>query len=798
MTITKITPDDIEVFTLETHPVRSFSSSSLTGPNGSIRVFPRGSGIEKEVQPLSQFSSSMFSDMDLEEFIRNAKRQTSGSANIRNQVQSYLDAVNQQSSSLRKQQEVEIIRFEPSFDLTSNTVRKGVITNNLMPYYRNVHPTAHFNYTNYHTLNFFTANSVPSDSVILYPNSASTAYPIGWYCPSGAFSFDFWINPRYRGDSHFDEFSAGTIMHLSSCYAVSLVTGSLKDENGLPKGFRIMLQLSHSADVTPTAATTGNRPLDLVFLSADNSLLYNHWHHVTCRWGTSAYNSGTGSIIIDGTSSLTFVIPSASLQPNGFTASDKPKFLSIGAYYEGKNTGTQAQALFFTEAIAGKDGIMNMLPGDNSFAPATFAFTHPLQAEVHELKVYDKYLSNTEIDSLGINGPSTLDHLRFYVPPFFAAESPFRRYNVNLGMGGIILTPFFEADGTTSEPFNIGFSYGVGGHYINLENFTKDFAQGVFPRLFNLTCSVITGNAQEALSANDYLYATGSNIKRNATILPCDNGLFWPNFNFLKNGSPLFNLTSSTATVTGSTRSFVNDLGNYDYGSISLRDLASTASYRVGMVYSTGSIIDDIVGARPESLDSDPGDVWTILQRTRDNTSNQVCFFDISNLYYGKQIKEKSLTLTDNVFSGTTGRVHITLKDDGEGNIYRADCLTSQSTWNSVGNVFYNEGVAMIKSPHLFFFGKDGFDLSCQGVQDIHILSFNLMARPAMVTSSSNPTYLPVSASTNANDTDQRFVYITGIYLHDDNLNVIMKTQFAQPIVKRTGDKLMFKVKMDF
>jgi hypothetical protein len=72
------------------------------------------------------------------------------------------------------------------------------------------------------------------------------------------------------------------------------------------------------------------------------------------------------------------------------------------------------------------------------------------------------------------------------------------------------------------------------------------------------------------------------------------------------------------------------------------------------------------------------------------------------------------------------------------------------------------------------------------------------MARPAMVTSSSNPTYLPVSASTNANDTDQRFVYITGIYLHDDNLNVIMKTQFAQPIVKRTGDKLMFKVKMDF
>jgi hypothetical protein len=77
-------------------------------------------------------------------------------------------------------------------------------------------------------------------------------------------------------------------------------------------------------------------------------------------------------------------------------------------------------------------------------------------------------------------------------------------------------------------------------------------------------------------------------------------------------------------------------------------------------------------------------------------------------------------------------------------------------------------------------------------------LTFNLMAKPAMVISSSNPTYLPVSASTNANDTDQRFVYLTGINIHDDNLNVVMKTSFAQPIVKRTGDKLMFKVKMDY
>ena len=49
-----------------------------------------------------------------------------------------------------------------------------------------------------------------------------------------------------------------------------------------------------------------------------------------------------------------------------------------------------------------------------------------------------------------------------------------------------------------------------------------------------------------------------------------------------------------------------------------------------------------------------------------------------------------------------------------------------------------------------------------------------------------------------ANDTDPRFVYFTGAYLHDDNLNVIMRTNFAQPVKKRTSDEIMIRVKEDF
>jgi hypothetical protein len=142
--------------------------------------------------------------------------------------------------------------------------------------------------------------------------------------------------------------------------------------------------------------------------------------------------------------------------------------------------------------------------------------------------------------------------------------------------------------------------------------------------------------------------------------------------------------------------------------------------------------------------------------------------------------------------------MEMTLIDDGEGNIYRSNTSGSSPDWASVGNVFYNEGIVLLKHPSLFFFGTDNYEISFKGKQNTHILTYNLFKRPLMAVSSSNPNYLPVSASTDANDTDKRFVYITGINLHDDNLNVITRTVLAQPVVARTGDKFLFKVRMDF
>jgi hypothetical protein len=699
-----------------------------------------------------------------------------------NQVQGYLDGVFNQQPSARKQQTVDIIRFTPPFDFNTNTLRKLVTIDDLMPFYRATQPNAHFAVTNYNSLNFFTGSQVPSGSVILYPNApVSGVWAYGPYTPTGSWSVDFWINPRYTTDTEFNSFKAGTVLHLSGVLAVSLVTGSSRDINGFPNGFRIQLQMSSSAGVAPSLATTSS----LVVLSSDNSLRKNYWHHVTIRHGGPAplYNSGTGSILIDSVVDTNFVLTSSiasSQATGGYSGTDGPIVLCVGNFYEGTNAGNNGTARFFTADVAARDGLQELDSDIGVDYPTAFTFNHPLNAEIHDLKIFNKYLSTPEVSGYQSAGPSDFTNLMFYVPPYFTREAPTQSFVGTYG--GVPVTPFEAVDDTTRDIFNTTMSFGIGGLYMNLENFGKEFVQNTYPRWLRLTGSIIE-ETSEILSANQFLFATASNRKRQYTVMPCDNGQFYPNFQFL---------------TTGSNISFRNDLGNINYGFVSLRDMVPADTVARGLSNSSGSIVDGIVGATPNNLSASFSDSLAILHRTRDNTSNQVVFFDISNLYYGNQIKPGTLKLTDTSMSGSGGKVGITLRDDGIGNLYRADATTANATWASVGNVFYNEGIVLIKAPQLFFFGEEAWQVEFQGMQNVHVLKFNLLLPPLTATSSSNPSYVTGSMSSMANETDEGFVWLSGIYLHDDNLNVITKTNFAQPIIKRTGDKLMFAVKMDF
>ena len=141
----------------------------------------------------------------------------------------------------------------------------------------------------------------------------------------------------------------------------------------------------------------------------------------------------------------------------------------------------------------------------------------------------------------------------------------------------------------------------------------------------------------------------------------------------------------------------------------------------------------------------------------------------------------------------------MTLVDNGRGALYRADALTEHATTCFVGNIFYDEGLVIVKSPKIPFFGKVQHEITCKGERNVHILTLNVPSKSGMINSSSNPTFLSsMTASANPNDDSQGFVYLTGINFHDENLNILMRASLAQPVVKRFEDEFLFKVKMDY
>ena len=269
---------------------------------------------------------------------------------------------------------------------------------------------------------------------------------------------------------------------------------------------------------------------------------------------------------------------------------------------------------------------------------------------------------------------------------------------------------------------------------------------------------------------------------------------------------------------------------------ISLNNLCSTGSSVFGSSFETvnsagvltvsNDFIEEQVGPTPEDPTTALGDAlsnhttamaqaiedgtfssenqreapYTIYQRTKDSSSNEIVMFNIDDLYYGTRIRPGTFVLTDNDLSGSDKEISITLKDDSFGNLYRDNTESKNGpTWNSVGNIYYDEGFVVIKSPHLALFGKHQFEISFEGEQNVHILSLDIPAYGGMLNSSSNPSYdMHMSASGYPNDPDSSFVYITTLNLHDDNYNVVGRAHLAQPIVKRNSDSYTFRVKIDF
>ena len=169
--------------------------------------------------------------------------------------------------------------------------------------------------------------------------------------------------------------------------------------------------------------------------------------------------------------------------------------------------------------------------------------------------------------------------------------------------------------------------------------------------------------------------------------------------------------------------------------------------------------------------------------------------FDISTQMYNKKIKKTKFNLIDDDF--ISGK--ITLKDNGYYNLYRSDCNTKVAEWNYVGHIFYNDGIVCLNNPTLYYFGKTDYASEFEAEGFVNIKEINIPADAGLHNQSQNVTYdntLRVNEA--AFNSEENFVYITDINLHDENFNIVAKAKLANPVPKKDTDKLIFKLKMDF
>ena len=772
MSFIRINNGNIEYTGIQLHPKVDYLSSSATQEiTGDAFVAPIRS---KSNKALTQTVVNS---------LTNIITNKSSSVLTEGDVQGLLDNVNITNKTNKFTKKINIYRFDQSNVFDSNQLIKNNVINVLMPYHEHRYHNCNYSYSNYHTLNFVNNDNFTTGSALLYANN-NDEYRLGQ-----KFSLNFWVNPRYSEP----EYTPGTIFHLSSSIAVSLVPGTSKNERNEIDKFKILLQLSSSADIPPNLIDINNITQDRVFTSS-NYLSKNNWHHVSVQWGGKFYQNYTGSLFVDDTETKFHAGNQVTLGNKDVPA------LVIGNFYKGNYLNLQqlvSRDLFQSEGITSLGSISGnpVITADN--------FSFPFQGEIHEIKLFNKILSDTiasgeeysERELVKNRGLTSLDNCKLYIPPFF---------NPNVNSRFIPVSTVERDEKSSDSPFNKSFSFRLGAHLLNLENFVSDFINDTKPRLVNLKESIGT---DISISGDEFIYSNPVLTNRNLSILPNDNGLFSPRYDIyslksIADSEQRFN-TPGTSNSVLPDYSIINLEGivnnSFNTGWNSPQDILSTDQTLDDNNEGDLNTITNFLGPNPfvRSREVLEPYMW-IPQHTREESSAEFVCYNISDIYYGNRINPGTFEIYDNNLTGSLGKIQMRLKDNGLGSLYRADCLTPQATWNNVGNIFYHEGIVFIKSPHLHHFCKDRSEIKFEGDQNLHTMIINIPAYKDYFNSSSNPTYVEVTPSENANDVNKSSVYVTTVNIHDNNFNIIMKANFAQPILKTDEDEFVIRLKEDF
>jgi hypothetical protein len=701
-------------------------------------------------------------------------------------------------------------------------------------------------YTNYNCLNLF---STDYKSALVYKNDADV------YNTSDDFTIEFYVKINHTTGSN-------TVMHLPGDFCVSIISGSEVNENGYPTNYALASQHGVSASL----ASGSNRPDAIASFDTDSHASFQggfakqsnfdlkpeYWHNCSIRYNNSFK---TLEYVIDGNT--------AGVHQLNYSPTKTPgRDLIMGAFFSGTSSDLTLLAKSYEQNTGGAVPTESGAGGTTGTGSPDGELNNFANINVHEIKIWNKYLSKSQIMTGSRNGYTgsatelTNLGLKLYIPCLYDASMIMNQTSVlaaklsvtnqssssddsssmylsgtqvsahrdfvatqgQLNPATTSLADLFDGKATAyakiyRTPYNTNHSSIGGFANMNIQNFCKEYVNTVFPFAHNMSESLYRTNDRVTVHELSSSFSSKpQHQKRNCFVLPCDNGLFRPGYGVLTN------ITGSKYIIENGESINTKDIGNlndiYDsrmffideaftVGDSFIEPTFGTTDtqggdtrYNAGVaLFTTAEATPDVEGDIPKFNIPSGEDIKTFFDAS-DFVGNLVNVITIPQLYYGDSIKRKSIEIKS--FLHTDSKSQIILRDDGEGNLYRHQTSGSVATWNSVGDVYYNEGLIYVRNPSLYAIGDQNLDISFEGVHNIYSQEINVMAHEHLVNSSSNPNYNKLKPSSNENETADDFVYISTIYLHDDNLNVIGKAKFAQPIVKRSENKFLFRLRVDY
>lgn len=208
---------------------------------------------------------------------------------------------------------------------------------------------------------------------------------------------------------------------------------------------------------------------------------------------------------------------------------------------------------------------------------------------------------------------------------------------------------------------------------------------------------------------------------------------------------------------------------------------------------------------------------------TRSANVQRMLALNIPGAFYGRRLAPNSVSLTCRTFSNPSYGLVRTLIDDGRGNLFISGSAVSSSLvsgatvpesyrgveWNKVGNVFYDEGIIVIRDPALLDFGfndpgnsshpNDLLQFSFSGHSRVPVKTVMCRIDRGELNRSLNPTYYTTESDgfrTIRHPSGSIWVTTVGIYNSDHEL--VGVARLAEPLRVRPRDRMNVRLRMDF